>query len=101
MRLRTGQTLSSVVDMTSVVVVRAPSEPSALTCGGVAMVDGKQSGSLEAHKTGGSAGLLLGKRYVNEDGSLEVLCVKAGSAEVAVDSRPLQVKEPKPLPASD
>src|SRR6478752_6328255 len=77
--LKVGQTLASAIDTTAVIVVRAPKNEVALTCGGVDMVAGKSglgdgSGIDDAHR----GGALLGKRYVDEDAALEVLCTKAG-----------------------
>jgi hypothetical protein len=45
--------------------------------------------------------ILLGKRYADESSGLEVLCTKPGPGPLTVDGRPLEVKGPKPLPASD
>ena len=42
----------------------------------------------------------MGKRYVDADGS-EILVTKAGKGTLSIGSTPLQVKEAKPLPASD
>jgi hypothetical protein len=46
-------------------------------------------------------GTLLGKRYTDAAGSVELLCTKPGPAGLAVNSIPLQLKDSKPLPASD
>jgi hypothetical protein len=100
--LKVGQTLASAVDTTAVIVVRAPKDEVALTCGGVDMVAGRSglgdgSGIDDAHR----GGALLGKRYVDEDAALEVLCTKAGDGALALDGRLLAVKSAKPLPSSD
>ena len=55
-------------------------------------------GALDA---GASDGTLLGKRYVNEAGDLEVLCVKPGDGSLAVGDAAMTLKEAKPLPSSD
>lgn len=44
---------------------------------------------------------LVGKRYVDADESLEVLCTRAGAGAVAVGDVLCEVKEAKALPASD
>jgi len=73
-----------------------------LTCGGASMV-----GSAEQVPEGGvvdgahAAGTLLGKRYVNEGGDLELLCIKPGEGSLAVDAVALVLKEAKALPSSD
>jgi len=97
-----GQTLTSAVDATTVVVVRWPDADLELTCGGAAMLDAKDptagSGTPDPAQ---SAGSLLGKRYVDEAGGVEVLCTKAGTGTLAVGGTPLVIKTAQPLPASD
>ena len=46
-------------------------------------------------------GTALGKRYVNADESLEILCTKAGEGSLGANGTLLSLKEAKPLPASD
>ncbi|MGH9227164.1 MAG: hypothetical protein ACRD07_00275 [Acidimicrobiales bacterium] len=102
LELRAGSRLRSAVDATEVVVVRPPAEPVDLRCGGHPMVpldsDGTTEASPSPHHAGGS---LLGKRYVDTDQTLEVLCTKPGDGSLSLGDEPLQVKEAKPLPASD
>jgi hypothetical protein len=45
--------------------------------------------------------ILLGKRYHDPASGLEVLCTHAGAGVLAVDSRPMELKTAKALPASD
>lgn len=100
-KLRVGQTLTSAVDSTALIVVRAPESAVQVTCGGVPM---SSSGSASASAVADPAlqgGTLLGKRYVDEGSAIELLCTKAGSGTVAVDGTPLVVQGAKPLPASD
>jgi hypothetical protein len=102
MKLKIGQTLTSSVDATSVVVVRAPGEDVTVTCGGVPVVgpeDAPAAGATAQGESGG--GLLLGKRYADEAVGLELLCVKAGDYPVAVNGTPVTQKSAQPLPASD
>ncbi len=42
----------------------------------------------------------MGKRYVDETGA-EVLVTKAGAGTLSIGSTALNLKEAKPLPASD
>ena len=42
----------------------------------------------------------MGKRYVDEGGA-EVLVTKAGAGSLSVGTTALELKEAKPLPASD
>jgi hypothetical protein len=102
-RPQVGQTLRSITDSTTVVVVRAPRDDVKLTCGGEEMTDAKtaaapgQVAPLPDH----TAGTLLGKRYEDAAGTIELLCTKGGTSSLAVDGVPMTVKAAKPLPASD
>jgi hypothetical protein len=64
-------------------------------------------GSAEDAPEGGAVdsahaeGTLLGKRYVNEAGDLELLCIKPGDGSLAVGAVALVLKEAKALPSSD
>lgn len=103
MKLGVGQTLTSTVDQTAVIVVRVLDADVSVTCGGAAMVDANKAdavASTEAHPEH-LGGTELGKRYVNEAGSIELLCTKPGKASLAVEGIPLSIKDAKPLPASD
>ena len=42
-----------------------------------------------------------GKRYVNSDETLELLCVNSGTGALGCDGAPMSIKAAKPLPASD
>ena len=42
----------------------------------------------------------MGKRYVDDNGA-EVLVTKAGAGTLSIGTTPLNMKEAKPLPASD
>ncbi len=46
-------------------------------------------------------GTALGKRYVDEEGSIELLCIKPGEGSLALGGVVLGLKEAKPLPSSD
>ncbi|MGD0238946.1 MAG: hypothetical protein ABSB59_01315 [Streptosporangiaceae bacterium] len=100
-RLRTGQQLVSAVDNTAVIVIRAPAAECTLTCGGVAMAGpGEPVPAAEPDPSllGGSE---LGKRYVDDADTIQVLCTKAGTGTLALDGKPLLIQAPRPLPASD
>jgi len=82
-------------------IVAAPKGDVAVTCGGAAMgpLDAAPaSGALSPNASGGT---LLGKRYLNAAGDLELLCTKPGQGSLACDGQPLVVKGAKPLPSSD
>jgi hypothetical protein len=102
MKLGVGQALASAVDSTEVIVTKAPTDDDVdLTCGGVPMVlKGTEQPAVEADPAflGGS---LLGKRYVDEAGSIEVLCTKPGQASLALGGERLAPAQAKTLPSSD
>jgi hypothetical protein len=47
------------------------------------------------------AATLIGKRYVDESGSVELLCTSSGAGALTCDGAPMTIKSAKPLPASD
>lgn len=100
--LKTGARLQSQVCDTQVIVVRADSADGTVSCGGVAMIElGGTPGdglSLAPDAAGGTA---IGKRYVDQTDSLEVLATKGGAGSLALDGAPLSMKSAKPLPSSD
>ncbi len=101
MDLKAGTQLKSAVGTTEVIVVKAPGAPVELTCGGLPM-GGKDDEAGTGQVAAGHEGeVLLGKRYVDDESDIEVLCTKAGEGALAVDGRPLVLKTAKPLPSSD
>jgi hypothetical protein len=101
--LRPGVQLASTVCGTRVIVVRAPAGASPrIACGGRPMVDASAATPSEKPApAAGDAGTLLGKRYVDAGGTLELLCTSPGTGELTCDGAPMTVKAAKPLPASD
>jgi hypothetical protein len=102
MQLKVGSRWKSTVCDTQVIVVRAPSADVDLGCGGQPMVpadsDVTPSGAVDPAR---AEGTLLGKRYVDDEGSLELLCTKAGNGSLTINGAPIGVKDAKPLPSSD
>ena len=98
--LRPGDQLASTVCTTRVVVVRAPAQGHpVIACDGVPMVP---AASAQPVPPGGSdAVTLIGKRYVDAGGTLELLCTSSGPGELSCDGVPMTLKAAKPLPASD
>jgi hypothetical protein len=100
-KFRAGQQLVSAVDATAVIVIRAPAGECTLTCGGVAMTGADEPAVSAAPDPSLMSGTQLGKRYVDEGDTIQVLCTKAGSGTLALDGKPLVIQAAKPLPASD
>lgn len=98
--LRPGDQLASTVCGTRVVVIRAPAgtQPKP-TCGGSPMVPASAAHPAPPGPAGTTT--LIGKRYVDATGTLELLCTSSGSGELSCDGTPMALKAAKPLPASD
>ena len=100
--LKAGSRLKSVVCETEVIVVKAPGADVDVTCGGASMVDVAEDVARDGSPSPDAAeGTALGKRYVNEDETLEILCTKPGKGSLGVGIALLSLKESKALPASD
>lgn len=98
--LKTGSRYGSVTCDTEVVVVKG-SGSADLRCGGQPMVltdESRDGGEPVAPFDGGT---LVGKRYVDADDTLELLCTKPGAGSLSVGDQPLDIKGAKPLPSSD
>jgi hypothetical protein len=100
-KFRAGQQLVSAVDSTAVIVIKAPAEECTLTCGGVAMAAPDEAAKAAEADPSLMGGTQIGKRYVDEADTIQVLCTKAGSGTLALDGKPLVIQAAKPLPASD
>ena len=98
MQTKPGLKLRGTTCATEIVVVRPASGDVDVACCGEPMTDGETSVADSAPVPDG---ILLGKRYADETSGLEVLCTKPGPGPLTVDGRVLEVKGPKPLPASD
>jgi hypothetical protein len=101
--LRPGDKLASTVCTTKVVVIRAPADRSPLiACGGSPMVPAATAPQPSGETPKGSdAGTTIGKRYVDEAETVELLCIATGTGELSCDGAPMNLKAAKPLPASD
>jgi hypothetical protein len=101
MQLRVGLALASAVDTTTVIVTKVPEGDVDLTCGGVPMVPKGTVAAPAAADPAFMQGSELGKRYLDEDGTLEVLCTKGGEASLALGGKLLVIAGAKALPSSD
>ncbi|MEC7924370.1 MAG: hypothetical protein VYB80_04040 [Actinomycetota bacterium] len=102
MELRAGSRLKSAVCDTEVIAVKAPGGDMDIRCGGVSMLDPTDTDTERTTPTDGAAnGTQMGKRYVDPDESIELLCTKPGEGSLGLGDTLLNIKESKPLPASD
>jgi hypothetical protein len=101
MELRAGSRLKSTTCDTEVIAVKAPGGEVDIRCGGAPMADANATFDKGSPASGFDGGTQMGKRYVNADESLELLCTKPGAGGLSVGDTPMELKEAKPLPASD
>ncbi|MBI2382499.1 MAG: hypothetical protein HYV18_00295 [Gammaproteobacteria bacterium] len=100
--MKAGARFKSAVCDTQVMVIKAPAGERDLRCGGAPMI-----GPTEAPPAGAqldatrAVETLIGKRYVNADESVELLCTKGGKGSLSLDGAALEVKQAKQLPSSD
>ncbi len=96
--MKPGSKLKSAVCDTEVMVIRGTE--GVLECGGAPMVDDKpaEAGAINPDFAEGTQ---MGKRYVDADGTVELLCVKAGKGSLSLGGVALTTKEAKSLPSSD
>ncbi|WP_067820303.1 hypothetical protein [Actinomadura kijaniata] len=99
MRLRPGSRLRAAASTAEIIVVRAPDDEVDLRCGGAPMLDHDEPAPTAIAEGGDD--LLIGKRYSDASGSLEVLVTKGGRGALTVGDEPLAIKAAKALPSSD
>ena len=101
-QLKAGTRIKSAVCATELMVIQAPDGDADVRCGGVPMIGiGDEPPGDAAISPDLKAGSQIGKRYVDEAGTLELLCTKPGEGTLALGGEPLVLKEAKPLPSSD
>jgi hypothetical protein len=96
--LKPGLRLKSQVSEVAIVVVIGNREAD-LRCGDLPMVEQLASDLDPSESVAGET--LLGKRYVDSSGTVEVLCVTAGHGSLSCDGSEMSVKAAKALPSSD
>ena len=98
--LKPGLRFKSAVCSAEVMIVKGAGDIS-LTCGGAPMAAPGETAGEAAADADQMGGCQVGKRYVNADQSLEVLCIKPGQGTLAAGGEALAIKEAKKLPSSD
>jgi hypothetical protein len=99
--LKPGARYRSTTCTTEIVVVRSAGDAD-LRCGGAPMVEAGAQPTLDAAPAAPfDQGTLIGKRYLDDEARIEVLCVRAGSGSLSLGRTALVVQGAKPLPASD
>ena len=102
MALKAGARFKSAVCDTQVMVIKAPPGEHDLCCGGAEMLAGNATPAAGAQiDPNRGCETLIGKRYVNADESVELLCTKGGKGALWMNGAPLEIKQAKQLPSSD
>ena len=96
--MKPGTKLKSAVCDTEVMVIKGSDV--VIECGGAPMAEEKtdQGGQPDSAYADGT---LMGKRYVDEADTVELLCVKPGAGSLSIAGVALATKGAKPLPSSD
>jgi hypothetical protein len=97
--MKPGSKLKSAVCDTEVMVIRGGAD-TIVECGGSPMAE-QAPAERRTIDPNFAKGTRIGKRYVDADGKIELLCVKAGQGSLSVSGVALQTKDAKPLPSSD
>ena len=96
--LKPGSRLKSAVCDAEVMVIKAEANDE-VTCGGAVMAtDVSEKGAGDEAQM---HGCLIGKRYINQEETIELLCVKSGDGSLYCNGEELMTKDTKKLPSSD
>ncbi len=95
--MKPGTRLKSAVCDAEIMIIKI-AESVELTCGGQLMSEAPEKTEGDADRM---HGCLIGKRYVNAEETIEVLCVKSGDGSLYYEGQELMTKDTKKLPSSD
>lgn len=101
MILKAGARFKSDVCDTAVMVIKAPAGEYDLRCGGATMIPPTETPGSSTIQSSFASESLIGKRYVNADESVELLCTKGGKGTLSLNGAAMEVKQAKQLPSSD
>ncbi len=99
-QLRVGEQLACPTCSTKVVVVKAGQvDDISVTCDGAVLQSAKSV--TQPAPAGATPSTLIGKRYVDADETVELLCTASGSGQLSFGGTAMTLKAAKALPASD
>lgn len=101
MTMKSGQRLKSAVCDAQFIIIRAQVDSGEVLCGGAPVIPADSATPSVYADASPGPGSLLGKRYENEESTLELLCTKSGVGTLSLDGKPLRIKAAKSLPSSD
>lgn len=101
MMLQPGDRLLSNACDAEFIAIKAPEAELDLTIGGWPPAASPEERVRQVVTDGHGGESRVGKRFVDPDDLLELLCIKAGDGIPAVDDQPLLVRDSKTLPSSD
>jgi hypothetical protein len=99
--LKAGTRLRSAVSDTEVIVIKPPSDPVELSCGGRPMMSASEQSQVSADQAPDDEVTMIGKRYEHEASGLVVLCTKGGNGSLCVGDTRLTLEVSRALPSSD
>ncbi|MFR9804141.1 hypothetical protein ACL02T_17885 [Pseudonocardia sp. RS010] len=99
-QLKPGVRIYSTACSTELIAVKVPAGELDLKIGGLDAVTAPPADRADV-QDGFGGGTQMGKRYRDESGTIELLCIKAGDGVPTLDGATLTVGEPKLLPSSD
>jgi hypothetical protein len=100
--MKPGLRLKSAVCSTEIMIIRSPPVPADIRCGGVEMLAPAQQPAPGARlDPAQSNGSLIGKRYVDAQDRVEILCTQGGAGSLVLDGVLMALKQAKALPSSD
>ena len=99
-KINPGTKLSSTVSTAEFIVIRGTGDVD-LTCGGAALATVTPAGTTPPTGEPLTGATETGKRYTDESGDIELLCVKAGAGIPGLNGTDLTVKAARALPSSD
>jgi hypothetical protein len=100
--LKPGTKVFGAACLTEGIVVRAPKDPVDLQIGGhPALTKITERSADLTIAAGHDSGSLMGKRYVDADDTIELLCTKPGAGSFAINGALCEAKGAKALPSSD
>jgi hypothetical protein len=100
--LKAGTRMKSAVCDAEIMVIKVSAGECQLSCGGHPMIAmAATRDATAALSVAQDNACLVGKRYIDAEDKIEVLCTKGGKGAITANGQGLTVKQAKALPSSD